>query len=148
MKLTLILLILIPAINGQAQSFTVSAGLEKTVANTESQLMLGYQTKKQWVMGTFYQHNFSQFTNEGSTGHYSWYGVFVGLPLAKSEKLSFHALLRTGLMERQFVVIVPSLETNIKVSNRLAVCVASSLRKGHPAFSIKTQIHLFNHAAL
>jgi hypothetical protein len=137
-----------PAINVHAQSFTVSAGLEKTVASTESQFMFGYQTKKQWVMGTFYQHNFSQFTNEGLTDNYFWYGAFVGWPLAKSEKLSFYALLRSGLMERQFVVIVPSLETNIKVSKRLAVGVTSSFRKGYPAFSIKTQIHLFNRAAL
>lgn len=132
----------------QAQTLVLSTGIEKTVADTESQFMMGYQSKKQWAIGTFYQNSLNNFTNENNREQSYWYGAFTTLSIAKSEKVSFYAMVRGGLMNEQFVVLVPSLETKIKISKWLAVGVASSYRQGYPAFSIKTQISLFNQSTL
>ncbi|GCC53274.1 hypothetical protein SanaruYs_35170 [Chryseotalea sanaruensis] len=145
---TLIIILLFSASIIQAQTLVLSTGVEKTVANTESQFMMGYQSKKQRSIGTFYQNNVNRFISENNPKQSYWYGVFTALPIAKSEKISVYAMLRAGLMDEQFVVIVPSLETKIKVSKWLAVGVASSYRQGYPAFSFKTQFSLFNQSTL
>lgn len=147
MKATLIIL-LVSATAIQAQTLVLSTGVEKTVANIESQFMMGYQSKKQWTIGTFYQNSLNTLTNESNRSQSYWYGVFTTLSIAKSEKISFYALLRTGLRDEQFIVIVPSLETKIEVAKWFSVGVASSYRQGYPAFSIKTQFSLFNQSTL
>jgi hypothetical protein len=145
---TLLIILLFASTVTQGQTLVLSTGVEKTVADTESQFMMGYQSKKQWAIGTFYQNSLNKFINENTNKQSYWYGAFTTLSIAKSEKISFYAMLRAGLMSEQFVVVVPSLETKIKVSKWLAVGVASSYRQGYPAFSIKTQISLFNQTTL
>jgi hypothetical protein len=145
---TLFIILLFSASAIQAQTLVLSTGIEKSVADMESQFMMGYQSKKQRSIGTFYQNGINRFISENNHEQSNWYGVFTALPIAKSEKISVHAMLRTGLMDQQFVVIAPSLETKIKVSKWLAVGVASSYRQGYPAFSIKTQFSLFNQSTL
>ncbi len=132
----------------QAQTLVLSTGIEKTVADTESQLMMGYQSKKQWAIGTFYQNSLNKFINENNRDQSFWYGAFTTLSIAKSDKISFYAMARIGLIDEQFIVVVPSLETKIKISKCFSVGVASSYRQGYPAFSIKTQISLFNQSSL
>lgn len=145
---TLLIFLLLSAFATQAQTLVLSTGVEKTVADTESQFMMGYQSKKQWAIGTFYQNSLNKFISESNRDQSYWYGAFTTLSIAKSEKISFHAMLRAGLLDEQFVVIVPSLETKIKVSKWFSVGVASSYRQGYPAFSIKTQFSLFNQSTL
>lgn len=147
MKTLLIILVFSTSVI-KAQTLVLSTGIEKTVADTEAQFMMGYQSKKQWTIGSFYQNSLNQFNNESNREQSYWYGAFTTLSIAKSEKISFYAMVRAGLLNEQFAVIVPSLETKIKVSKWFSVGVASSYRQGHPAFSIKTQFSLFNQATL
>lgn len=147
MKASLSIFFLILTMDVYAQQLVISSGLERTVSGTESHFASGYQTKKQWSLGVFYQTKittppFERSRNE--VGKDEWYGVYLNAPLAKSQRITLYAHIRVGLMNENFLMIAPSLETKVRLVKWAAVSVGSSYRQGYPAFSLKAHIHLFN----
>lgn len=150
MKTAILFVLLLATISLCAQNLTLGTGIERTVAATESQFTVGYLTKKQWSVGTFYQAtlNVPPFENTSEGNSRTWYGAYLNLPLAKSEKIIFYTQVRAGLINKQFVAIVPSLETKITITRWFALGVGSSYRHGYPAFSFKAHIKLFNQTSI
>lgn len=146
MKTFLILIFMICLEEVKGQHLTSSCGLERTVSATESQFTVGYETKRQWAIGTFYQAAIAMkpFRIENSSGDNSWYGLYLNAPLVRSQKISFYAQLRTGLVDRKFIVCVPSLETRMQLMKGLSATVGASFRHTYPAFLLKLHIGLFN----
>ncbi len=130
-----------------AQHLNLSCGLETTIAGTESQFMLGYENKKQWSAGSFYQAKMMMkpFTIESSNTSTSWYGIYLNAPMIRTQKVSVYAQLRTGLVDQKFIVLVPSLETKMKLTKSISATVGSSFRHTYPAFLLRLNVSLFNH---
>ncbi len=146
MKTFLILILMICLEEVRGQHLTASCGLERTVSATESQFTLGYETRRQWAIGTFYQTAITMkpFKIENGNNDASWYGFYLNAPLVRSQKISFYAQLRTGLVDTKFVVFVPSLETKMQLMKGLSATVGGSFRHTYPAFLLKLHIGLFN----
>jgi hypothetical protein len=146
MRLLLLLLLIFLAKLAFGQNMRVSAGMEQTVAGSESILATGFQSKKKWSYGAFLQTRLTPSIVEGASDlkSRSWYGFYINAPLARTEKINVYFQLRSGLKEERFVVLVPSVETEIRITHHLHVSVAGSFRHQYPALSIKTHLLLFN----
>ena len=146
MKTILILLFTAFILPLYGQGLSVSTGLEKTVAGTELHLSTGYVTKNHWALGAFHQSKMTSFAFEGDNHRSgsSWYGFYINAPLANTKKINVFFQLRTGIIDNRFIVVVPSVETNMNITRLISVSVGSSLRYSYPAFSLKTHIRPFN----
>ena len=146
MKSILILMLTLFFINVSGQDLSVSTGLEQTVAGTELQISGGYVTKKNWSLGAFHQSKITNASSEtdNSKQGASWYGLYINAPIANTKKINVFLQMRTGFYENQFIVVVPSLETNINLNKMISLGFGTSLRYSYPAFSFKSNIQLFN----
>ncbi len=130
------------------QDVSLTAGIEKTVAGTELHFSSGYVSKKNWSLGAFHQMKIKNMAEENTkvneitaTG---WYGFYINAPLANTKKINVFFQLRTGISENRFLVVVPSVETNINVSKVISFSVGSSFRYSYPGFTLKTNLRPFN----
>jgi hypothetical protein len=129
--------------NGQRG--VLSAGVEQTASGTEAIVAGGFQSRKLWAYGLFHQTRLVvNHENAGDPSNGTWYGLYVAAPLVKTEKMQVYAQLRSGLKDERFVIIVPSIETAIRLAPQWSISVGSSFRHMYPAFLFKTNIHLFN----
>lgn len=128
------------------QSLVVSSGLEQTVAGTELHLSTGYATKNNWALGAFHQTKISMVDVETTSTKPAaqWYGVFINAPIANTKKINVLIQVRTGLTEDRFIVVVPSVETQINFSKALSISFGGSVRYSYPGLSFKTNIRPFN----
>ncbi len=128
------------------QDLSVSTGLEKTVAGTELHLSSGYVTKKNWSLGAFHQTKMVSTTVENANGKPGpgWSGLYFNAPIANTKKINVFLQVRTGINENRFIVVVPSIETNINLTKMISLSFGSSFRYSYPAFSFKTNVRLFN----
>ncbi len=145
MKLLILLILILHINNAIGQNAIASVGLERTVAGTESQFAMGYENKKEWSLGVFYQTKITlkPFEMQKANSSASWYGIYLSAPLVRFTKISLYAQMRTGLVENQFIVFVPSLETKVRLTQRFSVTVGSSFRHTYPAFLLKANVSLF-----
>jgi hypothetical protein len=147
MKLFLALLLITLFVDLSGQDLSFSAGFEKTVAGSELHFSSGYVTKKNWSLGAFHQMKIENMAEEntntsGKTG--TWYGLYINAPIANTKKINVFFQLRTGLSENRFIVVVPSIETNINLSKVISLGIGSSFRYSYPGLSIKTNFRPFN----
>ncbi len=129
-----------------SQGLSISTGLEKTVVGTELHFSSGYFTKNNWALGAFHQSKMTSITFESDNRkrETSWYGLYINAPLANTKKINVLLQLKTGISENKFIVVVPSIETNINVTKLISVSLGSSFRYSYPAFSLKTTFRPFN----
>jgi hypothetical protein len=125
-----------------AQDIVVSLGAEKTVIGNQYGGALVYETKKFWGVGPFYQTGIGHDNGEETLTN-PFYGLALQAPIVRSERISFLATVRTGVVNEKFLAVVPSLDTRIQVTSKAGVSVGAGLRSGHPSFSAKLFARLF-----
>jgi hypothetical protein len=121
----------------KSQNLHLSAGIEKPVTRCLYGGALTYETKGKWGIGGFYQTSISTNPQERMSLKDAFYGVIFQVPLAKSEKISFFATARLGLVNENFFVAVPGLETSIKTWKKLNTVFNMGYRVGYPSIGIK-----------
>jgi hypothetical protein len=121
--------------NGQSLYF--SAGIEKTAVRSLYGGELTYETKGKWGLGLFYQTAFLQQSKETSDSNDTFYGVLCQVPLAKTQKIDFFATARLGMIDENYFVAVPGLETRIKTWRKLSTVFSMGYRVGYPAIGMK-----------
>ena len=142
MKKILLIFFCCTSIIVTAQDIVVSIGAEKTVSGNQYGGSIMYETKKFWGAGAFWQAGVSNGANENVLKDI-FYGISLQAPIAKCERLSFVAILRNGFVNEKYFVVVPSVETRIKVTPKAGVAVGTGLRSGYPSLSAKLFIRLF-----
>jgi hypothetical protein len=140
-KLFFILFSIVSTI-ASGQDIVLSAGAEITVIGNQYGGSLTFETKKYWAAGAFYQTGITLDNGEGKL-KYPFYGIALQAPIVRTEKISFVAVIRTGLVNEKFLAVVPSLETRIHVTPKAGISVGAGLRSGYPSFSAKLFIRLF-----
>jgi hypothetical protein len=142
LKKILTLLLSAQSIIIYGQNLIISAGAEKTVSGNQFGMAVMLETKKAWGIGTFYQAGFSQ-NNEEHFINDPFYGVAWQTPIARSERITFVGILRTGMVNQDFFAVVPSLETRIQLSRAVGVAVGAGIRSGYPSLALKVSVKLF-----
>lgn len=129
------ILILI-TLQASGQRVLVSATGEMTVAGYEGGGVISIEGKSAWKVGVFYQKSlFLQKEYETSTN--AFWGMITCVPLAKSEKVNFHGVVRAGFANEIFFVVTPGFETTVRLGNNLSFGAGLSIRKTYPSASMK-----------
>src|SRR5688572_6005182 len=143
-KLIIILALLLQLKIARTQHLNLSLLAEKTVAGSDYGATLVYENKGQWGVGFFGQTGLSKQNNEeGFSMKNPFYGLTVQAPLVRTEKITFLLNTRAGLVNQNFFIVVPGLETRIHILSRFAAVVGVGLRHGHPSASIKIMTRVF-----
>lgn len=119
------------------QSLYLTAGIEKTAVRSLYGGELTFETKSKWGLGLFYQTAFLQQSKESRDSNDTFYGVLCKVPLAKTQKIDFFATARLGMVNENYFVAVPGLETRIKTWRKLSTVFSMGYRVGYPAIGLK-----------
>ncbi len=133
---TAILIVMISSKSTTAQHIEFAPLYEKTIAGNQLGGSLQFQSNKGWLLGAFYQ-NRVEFTKEGIIANDSFIGASIAAPLVKNEQLSFLINLRAGLINENFVALVPGLETQWMFGKHFGVSAGTSVRSGYPSALFK-----------
>lgn len=124
-----------------AQDLVTALQIEYTVTGYQYGSSIMAESRKQWGLGAFYQTSKAPSSESFKQGQF--YGVQIQVPLAKSERISFFAALRGGLVNNRFVVIVPGLKTRIDAGKRWAISFGMSMRRSYPALTSEFMYKIF-----
>lgn len=127
----------------KGQTVHFSAGAEKTATRCLYGGGLTFETKGKWGLGAFYQAGIINEAKESLKLDDAFYGVLFQVPLAKTQKIDFFATARVGMVNENFFVIVPGLETRIKTWRKLSTIFSMGYRVGYPAIGIKLSHPIF-----
>lgn len=131
-------LLLAFSLSAMAQGLLLQAGVEKTVSGNQVATGITLESKKLWGVGIFGQADYAISPTEDSRMLANpFYGVVLQAPLMRSEKIAFLTSLRAGLVNEQFFVLVPSVETRMAIHSRLGLSIGSAIRMGHPSVTGK-----------
>jgi hypothetical protein len=141
MKAILYILLVFITTHIYGQDLKLSIQVESTIAGLQYGGTAMYETGKLLGFGVFFQKD------TGPADEYNEVNVFYGgqiqVPLVKSDRLGFFAVLRGGLVNDKFVVVVPGLETRIKLGKRLAIGLGTSMRMNYPSISSRLILKVF-----
>jgi hypothetical protein len=124
-------------------SLHLSIGVEKTATRCLYGGALTVETKGKWGMGAFYQTALLNDARESLKLNDAFYGMSFQVPLAKTQKIDFFATIRLGLVNEDFFVAVPGLETRIKTWRKLSTVFSMGYRVGYPAIGLKLSHPIF-----
>lgn len=144
MKTLIIICILQVPLLVAAQQVVLQSGIEKTVSNIEYTARVGFELKSLFGIGGFYQAGLQQGTESNSLNRVNpFFGGFLQVPVAKSERLAFLINVRAGIVNENFFAVVPGVETRVHLSPRVGFSVGSALRHGHASFSTRLFLKMF-----
>jgi hypothetical protein len=123
--------------SAKSQTLQLSIGVEKTAPKCLYGGGLTFETKKKWGLGVFYQAAILNEAKESLKFNDAFYGLVVQAPIAKSQKIDFFATARLGLVNEDFFVVVPGLETRIKTWRKLSTTFGMGYRVGYPSIGVK-----------
>lgn len=124
-----------------AQRLSLVPTVEKTVAGNQYGTLLVFQTKRLWSMGGFYQASFAR-NGEGVLSSNPFYGVSLSAPLVRSGKVNMLANGRVGVVNEAFLVVVPGLETEVRINRFISVSSLMSVRMSYPSAAIRVAIKI------
>lgn len=127
----------------KGQNVHFSGGIEKTAARCLYGGGLTFETKSKWGYGVFYQTALLQKAKENPESNDAFYGLLFQVPLAKTQKIDFFATARLGMVNENFFVAVPGLETRIKTWRNLSTTFGMGYRVGYPSIGVKLSHPIF-----
>ena len=134
-------ILLLTAASAVGQHMVSALQVEYTVTGPQYGTSLTLESKSQWGVGVFYQAAVKPA--DDNLWNDRFYGARIQCPLVKSERISFLAVLRGGLVNEKFMVVVPGLETSLTLGKRIAVHFGMSMRMSYPSLSSKVALKLF-----
>lgn len=143
--LVVLLALIVQFVNAQSVSIAVNA--EKTVSGVQYGPALSFQTNSSWRVGVFYQSVMSVRPERGEVKS-DFYGISAAAPMKKCDGFVFYVTIRAGLSNDQFFVLVPGIETEIRLTPRTSVAFGTSIRMQHTAASGKLMFRIFNKSSL
>lgn len=139
---TALIIILLALIGSRAngQSLLTAAYAEYTVSGVQYGGTATWATERQWGAGIFYQSSLRTTENSNIK---EYYGLMLQVPIVRTSQLLLTGTLRSGIVNDQFLVVVPGLETRMELGKKIAVAFGMSVRMNYPAVSSKFIVKLF-----
>ncbi|MEP1033540.1 hypothetical protein [Ekhidna sp.] len=139
--LTTIILITAMQMTANAQTLTGQAFLQQTVMGAQQGFGLRIQSQKGWGLGLMHQANLKS-TQESLGEKYPFYGMEAIVPLTKCGNMRFFFTPKAGFVNEQFFIIMPEVETEIKITDMFSAAITAGIRARQSATGIKLLIHL------
>lgn len=126
----------------KAQHAYGSVFIQNTIAGLQQGTEIGFLTQKQFAVGAFFQS--TEILNvEKSVHNYPYYGVTLQAPIKTScNGVSFLAQVKTGVVNNEFIVVTPQLETQLDITSFLKVGFNMGYRAGHSAIGARVILNL------
>jgi len=124
-----------------AQNLFIAPMAESTIVGLQYGGYSGYITKKSFSIAAFYLRCKTQ-SEIWPSQQVLFYGIQSSLPIVRNQKLIFSGTLRAGLANNQFMVVVPGVETRIRITTRFHSVLGASWRYGHAAINTSLMIKL------
>jgi hypothetical protein len=106
---------------------------QNTIAGLQQGTEVGYTGARNFGVGVFFQST-EVMSLERSLHNYPFYGVSAQVPIkAGCNGLSFVAQVRAGLVNHEFIIVTPQLETQLDINHFIKVGLNMSHRAGHSA---------------
>lgn len=134
-------LILGASLTGSAQTLTGQAYLQNTVMGLQKGFGLRVQTNKGLGIGLVHQLNLKS-TKEGVDEKYPFYGIETIVPLTKCGNMRFFLTPKAGFVNEDFFVLIPEVETEIKITERFSAAITAGIRARESSTGIKLLVHL------
>ncbi len=132
MKAILFVLLILPMASF-AQRINVQGKIEQTVRGAGYEAGLGFEFRSRVAAGVFYQTRSFRQADELALESDTYYGFYTHLPIVKDRRLMVGAVLRGGLVNKNFFVVTPALETRFEVTEKFGVITGLAYRQGYPA---------------
>lgn len=110
----------------KAQNLEIAVNAEKTISGLSTGGSLNWRFKNAFAIGAFAQ--VGHRAQELGVIENRLYGMTLSVPIAKSPNMTFAFNLRSGVMNKQFIVVIPAVETSISLGKRAAILLGTSIR--------------------
>lgn len=127
--------------SGSAQTLTGQTYLQNTVMGLQKGIGLRVQTNKGLGLGMVYQSNLYS-NGERLNENYAFYGIEMIIPLTKCGNMRFFLTPKAGFVNEDFFVLIPEVETEIKITNRFSAAITAGIRARESSTGIKLLVHL------
>ncbi|MEM9337770.1 MAG: hypothetical protein AAGA66_03520 [Bacteroidota bacterium] len=135
-KYSLLLIIFALAKISLAQQLTGQVFLQQTILGKQNGYGVRYQNEKGLGVGIVYQSNLNA-SREFVQGNYPFYGIETVIPITKCNNMRLFLTPKVGFVNHLFFVVIPEVETNIKISDRFSSGITAGLRARQSAIGIK-----------
>lgn len=126
----------------EAQHLEVQAYAQETIVGMQKGYSIKKVTKKGMKMGVFHQSTQS-FSFKDQANNYPFTGAEFAYPVTQCGKIRLYANLKTGIVNNQFIVAIPEIESEIAINQLLTAGIASSVRAGEAAIAFKLNVVIF-----
>ncbi|MGB3464886.1 MAG: hypothetical protein WBA74_06445 [Cyclobacteriaceae bacterium] len=140
--ISLLFICLLAKTDAKAQQLEVQAYMQETVMGMQNGYSIKRMSENGMKLGLFHQSNRILSFTEGSS-NYPYTGAEISYPLTNCGKLRLYANLKAGLLNNQFILTVPEIESVLKINSFMSFSFASSYRAGQAALSLKANFLLF-----
>ena len=124
-----------------AQTITGQTYLQNTIMGLQRGIGLRVQTDKGLGLGMVYQTNLNR-KSEGLNEDYAFYGIETIIPLTKCGNMRFFFTPKAGFVSEDFFVLIPEVETEIKITNTFSAAITAGIRARESSTGIKLLVHL------
>jgi hypothetical protein len=140
-KVVLIGLLLLSYKTLFGQEIFFSPLLEKTISGNELGAAITYRSKRSFAIGGFYQGSINPNPEELKVQN-PFCGAAISMALLKCDRLNFHANTRIGFVNKNFLVVVPGVETEIHLFKTVGLGIGISIRKAFVAANTSIKIKI------
>jgi hypothetical protein len=140
-KVLLIGLLILSYKSLPAQELLFCPLMEKTISENEFGAAITYRSKRLFGIGGFYQGSIDR-NSEKLKVQDPFYGAVVSIAMLKCDRLNFHANTRIGFVNKNFLVVVPGVETEIRLFKAVGLGIGISIRRGFVAVNTSIKIKL------
>lgn len=142
MKKCLIIYMTVLGLNSSsAQTTSIQAFAQQTVMGFQKGYGLRYQTARGLGIGILFQSN-GKLSAESVGNNYPFYGTEAIIPLAKCTTIQFLFTPKVGFVNRNFLVFIPEVETEINVNKLLSIGITTGIRARKSSAGVKAILHL------
>lgn len=140
--ISILFITLLVSNQSEAQHLEAQAYVQETIIGMQKGYSIKKVTKKGVKMGVFHQSTQS-FSFNDQANNYPFSGAELAYPITQCGKVKLYANLKTGIVNNQFIVAIPEIESEIAINQYLTAGIASSVRAGEAAIAFKLNVIIF-----
>ena len=121
------------------QSLEIGLGAQKNVMDIQYNYDLTFRYKNFFGLGVFGQSS-KYMSFEQENNNYPIIGLDMSMPVKTCEELRVLVHLKGGLVNNQFIIVTPELETRLKLFKHIHLSTSIGIRRNQAAIAGKLLI--------
>ncbi|MFK7953724.1 MAG: hypothetical protein AB8B73_12830 [Ekhidna sp.] len=135
-KLVVIILFSLVLLSVRAQNISFESFIQDSRIGLQTGYGVYYLNKNGWGVGTVFQSSIWKPTESTGT-NYSFIGLEARVPIQNCSRLKLYFAPKIGLVNKDFLVFLPELQTEYLITNSFGMGVGAGVRMREAAVSFK-----------